>query len=90
MKLLTLFVHELKLISCSMYLITFYAKIQIQTSIEISTGDSLEESGLQSNIVNKMVLINMLYKRGKNRQIVKLDILNQFQRNLHGIIHRSP
>ena len=73
-----------------MYLITFYAKIQIQTSIEISTGDSLEESGLQSNIVNKMVLINMLYKRGKNRQIVKLDILNQFQRNLHGIIHRSP
>ena len=57
-----------------MYLITFYAKIQIQTSIEISTGDSLEESGLQSNIVNKMVLINMLYKRGKNRQIVKLDI----------------
>ena len=44
----------------------------------------------QIYVVNKMVLINMLYKRGKNRQIVKLDILNQFQRNLHGIIHRSP
>ena len=44
----------------------------------------------QIYVVNKMVLINMLYKGGKNRQIVKLDILNQFQRNLHGIILRSP
>ena len=41
-----------------MYLITFYAKIQIQTSIEISTGDSLEESGLQSNICSKQNGLN--------------------------------